>query len=393
MTTNSMIPASMMGGTALSTRFQGQAAENLGEGIRGGFGILGYRGKVWSTKFQGNEKPLMRDDGDGARASVEVVIVKAAPNIAKIYYASGFVDGSTAPPDCWSTDGVKPDGGASKKQSTTCAGCPMNAWGSKVTEAGKQTKACSDSKRLAVTPLNDLANELMGGPMLLRVPAASLRDLKSYGDQLQGYGFPYFGVATRISFDVNEAFPKFVFNAMRPLTDAEADIIVAMREGPQVNNILNTSVEIAQHEPEVAVPASPFENGAAPVVPAVVAQAQTPAPVAQPQPVAQPVQQPQQAQTVAQPATQAAPPAAAGAPAKRSRRTRAEMEAAAAELAARRAGVAPAAQPVQQPAVQQVQQPVAAQPVVQDPAALAAAAETAPAGESFEDQLDALLPA
>jgi hypothetical protein len=379
--TNDMIPASMMGGGAISTRFQGAPVESLGEGIRGGFGIIGYKGKVWSTKFQGNETPLMRDDGDGPRTSIEVVIVKAAPNIAKIFYEQGFVDGSTAPPDCWSTDGVKPDGGASKKQSTTCAGCPKNAWGSKVTEAGKPTKACNDSKRLAVVPLNDLANELMGGPMLLRVPAASLKDLKTYGDQLQGYGFPYFAVATRISFDHTEAFPKFVFTAMRPLTDAEADIILPMRDGPQVSNILNTSIEVAQHEPEAPVPASPFENGAvakpaAAVVQATaaMAQAQTQVP-AQPQVHAAPVQPVQTAQA---PAAQPAQPAKTG----RTRRTKEEMAAAAAALAAKRNGgaaPAPAAQPAQ---------------VVQDPAALAAAAaETAPANDDFEDQLDKLLPA
>jgi hypothetical protein len=367
MSQNLMIPDGFAKG-AVSTKFAQLPAENLGEGIKGGFGVMGYKGKVWSTKFQGDEKAIMRADGDGAVNSIEVVIVKSAPNIAKIFYESGFVDGSTAPPDCWSTNGVNPDAGASKKQSATCAGCPKNAWGSKITEAGKQTKACSDSKRLAVVPVNDMANELMGGPMLLRVPAASLKDLKSYGDQLQAYGFPYFSVATRISFDVTEAFPKFVFAAMRPLTDVEADVIIGMRDDGRVSNILNTAIEIVHHEPDVAVPSSPFENGAKPA-------ATTPAPVsAQTTPAAQPA-------TATQPvaAGSSTPPAPDGTPAPRKRRTKAEMEAAAAALAASRNGTAGVAA---QPAT--ATQPVTAQPVV--------AEAEGPAPADFDAMLDNLLP-
>lgn len=379
MSTAITLPDAFLKG-AVSTKFAGVQADSLGEGIKGGFGIIGYRGKVWSTKFQGDEKPLMREDGDGARASIEVVIVKAAGNIAKIFYEAGFEPGSTAPPDCWSTNGVTPDGAAPKKQSQTCAGCPKNAWGSKVTEAGKQTKACSDSKRLAVVPLNDLKNELMGGPMLLRVPAASLKDLKVYGDNIQAYGFPYFAVATRISFDVAESFPKFVFNAIRPLTDAEADIIIEMQNGPQVQTILNQSVEIVHHEPDVQVAKTPFEQAAQvpqqpAAQPAAAAQTQQPA---QPQTPAAVPQQPAQAQAPA--------PAA---PAPRKRRTKAEMEAAAAELAAKRnGGAAPATPAPAQPAAPAAQTQEAA-PVVADGAALAAGGDQAI--DNFENELDALL--
>lgn len=357
MGTNVMIPAGFAQGK-LAAVFQGAKGEELGAGIRSGFGIIGYRGKVWSTKYQGEEKPLMREDGDGARASIEVVIVKASGSIAKIYYETGFVDGSTAPPDCWSTNGVTPDGGSPKKQSPTCAGCPKNAWGSKVTEAGKQTKACSDSKRLAVVPAADMKNEAMGGTMLLRVPAATLKDLKSYGDTLMQYGYPYYGVVTRISFDINEAFPKFVLSAVRPLTDAEAETILELQKSTQTNSILNESVEIAQHEPAAVVPATPFEQPPA----QVQARPTQPAPV---QPATAPV---------AQPAPAAAEPAAA--PEKRKRRTKEEMAAAAAALAAQRSGGAPA-QPTQ-PAPQVAQQPAGGE---------------APAPANFDALLDNLLPA
>lgn len=264
---------------AVSSIFAGQHATNdeLGQGIASSYGIVGYRGKVWSIKYQGKETQLMREDGDGPRGSIEVVIVKAASAISKIFYANGFVDGSSAAPDCWSTNGITPDAAAQNKQNATCAGCPMNAWGSRVTDAGKQGKACSDSRRIAVVPVNDMANDMFGGPMLLRIPAASLKDLKAYGELLNSYHYPYYACATRISFDPKEAFPKFVFSAIRPLTDAEAQQVLELRDDKRVGNILNEAQEHAAPRQEVAsVPSSPFEQSEAPkAAPARSAAAQS----------------------------------------------------------------------------------------------------------------------
>lgn len=267
---------------AVSSIFAGQQASNdeLGNGVNSSYGIVGYRGKVWSIKFGGKETQLMRDDGDGPRGSIEVVILKAASPISKIYYAGGYQDGSNAPPDCWSTNGVTPDASAANKQCGTCAACPMNAWGSRVTEAGKQGKACSDSRRIAIVPVNDMANEMFGGPMLLRVPAASLKDLKAYGELLNSYHYPYYACATRISFDPAEAFPKFVFKAMRPLTDVEAKQVLGLREDRRVANILNEATDLAPRQEAPALPASPFEEPVAPKAAPAPAAAPTAAPKA-----------------------------------------------------------------------------------------------------------------
>ncbi len=222
---------------------QGGMQSELGSGVTGGFGIISYKGKVWSQKYRGEETIIMREDGDGTKQTLELVIVKASSTISKIYYIDGYVEGSTAPPDCWSVDGVKPDAASPKKQCNTCAGCPMNAWGSKVTNTGKPAKACQDSKRLAVVPYDNIKNELYGGPMLLRVPAASLSDMKLYDDKLLSQGFAYFTVATKIGFDPTESYPKFVFSPWKPLTDEESETIIEMRESEQVRRLLNSAVE------------------------------------------------------------------------------------------------------------------------------------------------------
>lgn len=244
---NSLIPANF---SAPSKLFAGQpVTDELSSGIQSSFGLVGYKGKVWTIRYRGDDTPLMREDGDGPRGAIEVVVLKASQHVSKIWYENGYVEGSTAAPDCFSNNGITPEVTAAKKQCETCALCPMNQWGSRTTPAGKAGKACSDSKRLAVAPLNDLNNELYGGPMLLRVPAASLQDAAMYGQKLAQLGYPIFSVGTKISFDPAESYPKFVFSALRPLTDDEAEIVIALRDSHSVQRILS--------ENEFAAPAEP----------------------------------------------------------------------------------------------------------------------------------------
>src|SRR5690606_37267297 len=157
-------------------------------GIQSSFGLIGYKGKVWSIRYRGDEQQLMRDDGDGPRGSIEVVILKASQHISKIWYELGYVEGSNAAPDCFCNNGIQPEITSAKRQSETCALCPHNQWGSRITPAGKQGKSCADSKRIAVVPQADILNETYGGPMLLSVPAASLQDVAMYGQKMQQMG-------------------------------------------------------------------------------------------------------------------------------------------------------------------------------------------------------------
>ncbi|RZN09704.1 hypothetical protein CWO91_16885 [Bradyrhizobium genosp. SA-3] len=290
----------------ISTRFQGAAMEDdLSAGVQTGFGIIGYKGKVWSIRKSGAETPLMREDGDGPRNSIEVVLLKASAHVSKIWYKDGYVEGSTAAPDCFSTNGVTPDAGSKNKQANACALCPMNQWGSRITPAGKQGKACSDSKRVAVAPLGDIKNEAFGGPMLLRVPAASLKDLAAYGQKMQALGYQYYAIGTRIAFDPAEAYPKFTFGAIRPLSDAEADLVLELRGSHQVTTILAEGSEnAAQPVSQAAQIASAFEQPPVQPVAAPAIQAPQPAPAPAPAPVqAAPAPAPAPQPVVAAPTT------------------------------------------------------------------------------------------
>jgi hypothetical protein len=230
---------------------QGRPSDELGAGITSGFAIVSLRGKVWRIKHRGEERNLVARDPQGhdvPRYSLEIVLVKASENIAKIYYKDGYTEGSTAPPDCWSANGRVPDPAApalrERKTGPTCVGCWANAWGSRVNNTnGSKGKACADSKRLAIVPVEDIDNEFYGGPMLLRVPPASLGDLKAYADKLNAMGFPYYAVATRVSFDMAAEFPKLIFGAIRVLNADEAMKVLKLRGNPALNQPMDARLE------------------------------------------------------------------------------------------------------------------------------------------------------
>ncbi|MGE0677830.1 hypothetical protein [Pseudolabrys sp.] len=266
---------------AISSKFATQQVDNeLAAGVETGYPILGYRGKVWSIRYRGAATELMRPDGDGPMNSVEVVILKSSTHKSKIWYENGWVEGSNAAPDCFSANGVVPDASSTKKQSSVCATCPRNVWGSGRDGKGK---ACQDSKRLAITPLGDIENAAYGGPMLLRVPAASLDGLAQYGNLMQREGYPYYAIGTRIAFDQKESYPKFVFTGIRPLNDDEADKVIKLREDPQVVRIV-AELESEQAPVQDQAPkAQVFEQYTAPQASAPAPQTTAAAPV-QPSP-------------------------------------------------------------------------------------------------------------
>lgn len=282
---------------------ENKVTDSLGSGITTGFAIITYKGRNWGTKFRGEAKPILRDDGD-PRASLELVLIDAGENLSKHWYEAGWTDSSSSPPDCWSTNGMTPDPASPKKQSTTCRGCPRNAWGGKINEVtGKPGKECHDFKRLAVVPLENMDNEFFGGPMLLKVPAASLSELATYAAKLKAVGGYSFAVGTKVGFAPNESYPKMTFTWVRHLNDAEISKVLEYRESDLVKRILNEAVEAAQHEmtPEEAKAASEQIPPPDPAVAArLAAAAEKPAQAAQPEP--QPAKTPEQPKPAQEPA-------------------------------------------------------------------------------------------
>lgn len=209
----------------------------LSSGITGGFPVISYKGKVWHISEGGTRTMVADKDSGDPVLSLEVVLLKANSGLSKIYYESGYEEGSTEKPTCYSHDGVVPALDALEKQADKCAICPHNAWGSRVTDNGAKGKACSDSKRMAVAPAYDLER-----PMLLRVPAGSLRDLSKYAEELTKRGMPYSALVTKIGFDHSVAHPKLTFTPVRWLEEAELDTVQDVIGREMVSNILGTEV-------------------------------------------------------------------------------------------------------------------------------------------------------
>src|SRR5436190_16627496 len=160
----------------------------LSGGVVGGFGTLSFRNSKWRVKYRGDEQMLYADDKRSIPApTVDLVLVRSSVILSKLFYVNGYQVGSTDKPDCWSNNGVTPDPTVPVPQSPSCTICPHNRFASRLNEQGRTVKGkrCSDQRRVAVVPLGDMANEVYGGPMLLKIPPASLTSLSKYDDYLK----------------------------------------------------------------------------------------------------------------------------------------------------------------------------------------------------------------
>lgn len=240
-----------------------EANDDLSAGVSGGFSVVSFRGSKWRVKH-GGEETLLTDSEGEALPSIRVVMLKANKHISKNYYDGQYVEGSNDAPSCFSVDGIKPDAAVENPISPQCATCPKNQFGSRITESGSKAKACGDSRRVAVVPEGDYKNEQFGGPMLLRVPAASLSELAQFGKAMKAKGFPYNTIVTRVSFDPDTSYPRLKFKAVRPIADDEADEIVQLLADEEyqqkIDFVLAEAAEIKAEMSEQQPQAAPKQD-------------------------------------------------------------------------------------------------------------------------------------
>lgn len=224
------------------SRFVGNTGlvSDLTSGAEAGFPVLSIKGRVFRVKYGGEER-VLQHQGQPIFA-LDVVLVKANPNLSKLYYAKAYAEGDDAPPACSSANGIIPDAGVSLPQSPTCALCQHNVWGSKITPQGTKTKACADTRRVALIPERDLECKTWGAPLLLRIPAASLQPLSEYARTILG-GKPYSAVVTRISFDLDVAYPKLTFMPIRWLNPTELPLVIHWAKEAIVSRIIGVDAD------------------------------------------------------------------------------------------------------------------------------------------------------
>lgn len=214
------------------------------------FPVLSIKGKVFTIKRNGEETLLTEPGSTNPARTIEVVILNQGPHLAyaKTYYPEGFEEGSKAKPDCFSNDGIGPDAGATNKQASKCALCPMNAQGSGATKQNPKAKACKSSKILAVAPAGQIND-----PMLLRVPGGSLSNLKTFGDLISKRGLRAAGVVTEVSFNFAVAHQELTFKPKAFVSPEMAVEIQKQREADLVKVIIGEKPRTALADEETAL--------------------------------------------------------------------------------------------------------------------------------------------
>lgn len=163
---------------------------------------------------------------------IDVIMLRSSPVLTKTFYEKQYTPGQEPEaPDCHSEDGIRPAADSKKKQHANCTECPWNQWGSKKNPiTGGDIKACSDSKRISITP----AHLPEGEPFQISIPGASMKDFGAYMTKLSSVNAPYNAVVTRVSFDTDASYPKLLFAPVRYLTEAEYAIVEARYEEEDV---------------------------------------------------------------------------------------------------------------------------------------------------------------
>jgi hypothetical protein len=224
----------------------------------GGAGVstkrISIKGGVFRLVAGGKEVAAIED------RHLDVIIVRAAPKVSRIFYAGAYNAEAIVRPDCWSNDGEKPDASIAAPQSKTCMGCPQNEAGS----GNGNSRACRFQQRLAVV----LANNPEGDVLQLTLPATSIfgkeegdkRPLQAYARYLAAQTPPVNPeqIVTRMKFDTKAESPKLFFAPTRWLTDDEYPIAVTQGESDDAKKAVTLTVAQAD-----GVKAAPMNIGGA----------------------------------------------------------------------------------------------------------------------------------
>lgn len=217
-------------------------------GISGGYKVLSIKGKTW-TIVDGGERTIITkpDEPDEPASAIQVVIIKASRLLSKSFYLK-FEEGAGEKPVCHSNNGKTPELDAQTPQSTTCAACPKNVWGSGQDGKGK---ACKDVRRVAVAPVHKLDE-----PMLLRVPPDSLKELSNLGKEIYSKDptLDLCAVVVKMRFDPAKATPKILFSPVGLLPEDLAMAAVESAKSEMLSSILGLEHEAHEESEDTSIP-------------------------------------------------------------------------------------------------------------------------------------------
>lgn len=105
------------------------------------------------VSIRGNKFTLV--DGAGNKKqlgdTMDFLVTDIGDHVGKMYFSNPqWSPDADDPPDCWSTNGVGPSRDAINPQARTCAECPHNVRGSRISAMGSSIKACRDEVVIAI---------------------------------------------------------------------------------------------------------------------------------------------------------------------------------------------------------------------------------------------------
>ena len=213
-----------------------ETAKALAGGAGGGGKRISIKGGVFRLLSNGKEVASIED------RHLDVVIVKAAPKVSRVFYAKTYDSDAVTGPDCWSPDGEAPSPDSANKQASRCSECPQNIAGS----GQGNSRSCRYQHRLAVV----LADSVEGDVLQLALPATSIfgdaqgdnRPLQEYARWLAAQDISPETVVTRMKFDTKSESPKLFFKAMRWLSDDEYATVEIKGESPEAKKAITMTV-------------------------------------------------------------------------------------------------------------------------------------------------------
>lgn len=227
-------------------------------GSDGGAKRISIKGSVFRMMSGGKEVAVNED------RAMNIIIIKAAPYVARTYYGSTYVEGEVSTPKCWSSNSLKPDADVNERQAETCANCPQNAKGS----GQGESRACRYSQNLAVL----LENDTQGDIFRLTLPATSIfgegdtnkMPLQRYAKHLKAHGVPVSGVVTEMRFDISSPTPKLIFKPVRHVSEKEFEVISERKDAPEAEAAIKLAMGKSDGVKKPALIAAPV--AAAPAV-------------------------------------------------------------------------------------------------------------------------------
>jgi len=231
---------------------------------------ISIKGGVFRIVAGGKELASIED------RHLDVIVVKAAPKVSRIFYAKSYDGDNITGPDCWSNDGEMPDASIKAPQAQTCMSCEKNVAGS----GQGNSRACRYQQRLAVM-LADNPDDVLQ----LTLPATSIfgkeegdkRPLQAYVKHLALASPPVDieKIVTQMKFDTKAEAPKLLFAPVRWLTNVEYELAKAKAQTQEALDAVRMTVA----QVDGVKPQAPALAGSPPVD--VVAKKPKVAPIAE----------------------------------------------------------------------------------------------------------------